>query len=161
MIVLLDAGSRAWRVRAVQALLMAPGLAMVVLAFRAVSAMRSEAGELASLSARLGVGAGLLMLGLTFVASAFFCGLRYVRRLERQGDELAIWTLSPFPPHRFTVPVADVSVGARLSPPVRRGGTTIEAPWRNMRVRGYRFPFILDLQAPVLNRNLSRLGAEE
>jgi hypothetical protein len=96
--------------------------------------------------------------GIAVLLAALIYGTRYVTRLERHGEDLEVTTLGWPLARRFRVAAATAVVGSRHEGRVH-GRQAVDAPWRTLRLPGYRIPFILDLQAPILDEPaLARIG---
>ena len=92
---------------------------------------------------------GSLAFGIALILAMRLFGIRYVTRLERRDADLHISTFGLVTRKRtLNARVADVTLGPRHEWRTRRG---VPTPWRALRLAGYRIPFILDLNAPVLD----------
>lgn len=156
---LLDVGRRWLRVRFIQLVGLVFAGVMGMLAAEAAFHMTAEAGgPLLPLWERLSIAALSLAGGIAVLLAAMIFGTRYVTRLERHGDHLDITTLGWLRARRFRVATAGAVVSGRHEGRAH-GRQSVHAPWRTLRLPGYRFPFILDLQAPILDEPaLTRIG---
>jgi hypothetical protein len=152
---LLDVGRRRWRIYLIQIVFLVfigPWLAMAITGTGPF--VQSTAWE------RIAASVAILAVGSALILGIRLYGTRYVTRLERQGADLHISTFGLFTRERtLNVRVADVAVGGRHEGYMSTGRQTVYTPWRALRLPGYRIPFILDLQAPVLDeRAIAALG---
>lgn len=147
---LLDVGYRWVLVRAVQLVGLAFAGVMILLAYLAAFLATDSGGTLLPLWERLIFAAMALAAGLAAAVGTALYGMRYVTRLERHDADLSISTLGPIGTRRITVPVADAEVGLRFEGRFH-GAPRVHAPGRFLRLRGYRFRFLLDMQAPVID----------
>jgi hypothetical protein len=111
----------------------------------------ADGGVLRPLWQRAALGGCLALLGLAFLAGMLVYWRFYVVRLDVEdgGRLLRIGRLPPFP--TLLVPCDQVKVGDAVH---GRGGglsllysrlSSVNAPWRTIRLPGWRWPLILDL----------------
>jgi hypothetical protein len=113
----------------------------------------ADGGMLEPLWQRVALGGGVAFLGLSFLAGMLVYWRRYIVSLDVEdgGRTVRIDRLAPLPALRL--PVDHVQVDGKvhtghggdlemLFPQVRR----VNAPWLWVRVRGWRWPLVLDLR---------------
>ncbi len=145
---LLDVGSRRWRILLLELFLLVFFGAMAAAPFTwlVYRFVKNTPWERAAWSV------GNLAIGTAIILALRAFGTRYVTRLERQGADLHISTFGLLSRERtLNVRVTDVTLGPRHEWRTRDGAPT---PWRALSLPGYRMPFILDLMAPVLNEQV-------
>ncbi|MGE0799405.1 MAG: hypothetical protein AB7G13_14550 [Lautropia sp.] len=118
-----------------------------------------DGGVLRPLPERLAVGSAVALLGAALIVGLVLFAHRYVLRIERDGDRLALWTLTASALGRRRI---DVAPGAILGVTYHHGHfharLTVDAPWLALRIAGHALPFIVDLQAETIDhRALARL----
>jgi hypothetical protein len=150
-VVIVDVGSRHWRVRFLQLVAASFAVLMAFLAWLSIFHMQADTGGLAPLWERIFMGGAILALGAAFPLAVVVYGRRYVTRMERNGDLLHICTIQPFGMHRFEVPVREVKIGRYYSPVIVSRGQYVNAPWRTLRINEKRLPFVIDMQAAQIN----------
>ncbi|GIW79553.1 MAG: hypothetical protein KatS3mg105_1360 [Gemmatales bacterium] len=130
----------------------------------------ADGGELASLPARLGMGGLVILLGATFAGGMWLYGRHYAARMafDSARKQLHLETASFFWNDRHVIDVADLGsaryhddldwggldkVTASLS---KRAVPQVDAPWVAVRIRGWRWPVIIDQQGVVLHPELMK-----
>jgi hypothetical protein len=127
----------------------------------------ADGGVLLPLGQRIALGIGVASLGLAFLAGMLFYWRYYIIRIEIEdnGRTVLIGRLYPFP--QLRLPVEDVTIGSTVRGeyrgfrfPVYSRMAPVDAPWLNVRLRGWRVPMVLDLHGKFLDDAPSKAGAE-
>ena len=114
-----------------------------------------DGGSLRPANQRYAISALALVVAIAPVVGMIVYGRVYLMRLERDGDALALTTLGFLFPHTFLVRLSDLT-GSTTYDDDKPGVSLAEAPWITLRVKGYRLPFIVDLQAEHVNAGAIR-----
>ncbi len=99
-----------------------------------------------SLIARLGIAFLIIVIAAALPCALLLFGARYIVTLRQDGSDLEIATLRPWGLHRSRVPLADERLGQHYAPVVS-GRQHVDAPGQTLRIAGFIFPFVIDLQA--------------
>ncbi len=129
--------------------------------FQTLGLAPGDGGVLRPVGERLAFGAGVALLGIAGIAGMMLFASLYAVTLSRQGERIEIetLTLSGIGRRHFSFDVSEVGEAAYHHGRMKRGIATdedvamydgIDAPWITMRVAGRRLPFILDLQAEII-----------
>ena len=132
---------------------------------------QADGGVLKPLWQRILFGGFVGGFGLACVAGMWIYLNLYALRITRQGDVITLTTMTPIGEKIREFFVGDVGESAYYHGQVRHVGTSsitgtnymaslwVNAPWITLRVRGYRLPFILDVQAETIKTNsINRLA---
>lgn len=118
----------------------------------------ADGGALKPLWQRLALGGAIACLGVTAAGGMYLYISLYALRLSRIGDRVTLTTMSPFGKRDREYSIHDVGESAYYHGRVRHvlasgalGGLWVNAPWITLRVVGHRFPFIIDLQADMID----------
>src|SRR5262245_12163457 len=170
MVPVYRAGGQLIKVRAVMA------LSLVVLALfswwgfdLARTDGLDEGGALAPLPARLAVGGLVALLGIAFAAGMWLYGRLYAARIafDPGKRQIHLDTVGFFWNNHHVINHADlggvrshrdinwgiVVAATAVGHPVR----LVDAPWRSVRIKGWRLPLIIDQQGVVLHHKLMRI----
>ncbi len=139
--------------------------------FQTYGLSQADGGVLKPLWERALFGAFIAAIGLSAMIGMWVYMGMYVVDLTRHGDRVKIVTLSPLGRQHFEYATSEVGKSAYYHGRVDYGvpsssakGLWVNAPWITLRVVGRRFPFVLDLQAEVINlaalRNLAEGGVQ-
>lgn len=120
-----------------------------------------DGGVLRPFGERLAFGAGIALLGCILVVAMMLFATLYVVTLSRNDDRISIETLTALGIGRshHSFDISDVGEAAyhhgRMSRGIVPGEQSslfqsIDAPWITLRVAHRRLPFILDLQAEII-----------
>jgi hypothetical protein len=116
----------------------------------------ADGGQLASLGVRLAWGLGLGLLGTLVLAGLATYGRCYVAAIRYDATRQVVELDTP----RLTgtrtqvVRASDVTGGHYYAGRLQTAGSSVNAPWTSLRIRGRRLPFILDEQGTVLDAAL-------
>ncbi len=146
---------QALKVRIVYLVVVLGGLAMIVAGVNICLSWglaTADGGILKPLPQRLAFGGGLAGLALVLIAGMHYYLLRYIVSMRRDGSQLYIRTAAQLrgPGHVFAagdVVSLDYHAGKTLT-----YKAYVNAPWKKMRIRGVRLPFIIDMQAEYINK---------
>ena len=146
---------QALKVRLVFLVVVAAALVMIVAGVNIASywgLSPADGGVLRPLPQRLAFGGGVIVLALAMVAGMGFYVSRYVVSMRRVGDELYVSTANRFVGQGRKIAVDDVqSLDYRAGKTITHKAY-INAPWRKMRIRGIKLPFIIDMQAEYIDK---------
>jgi len=112
----------------------------------------ADGGVLAPLAVRLAFGIGVSLLGIIFAVGMWIYGKCYVARIEfdEQNEVLYIYTVSFFGRGEHKINASKV-----LSSQYYEGELdSVKAPWRKVRIKGRRLPFIVDEQGVFLEKKI-------
>lgn len=124
--------------------------------FQSFGLSPADGGALRPFAERLALGSFVAALGIAFLAGMMVFASRYVVRLGRVGDRVVIETLTPWGigarRHDFALSQLGESAyyHGRMHTP---RGHSVNAPWITLRVAGQWLPFLLDLQAEVIEED--------
>ena len=125
-----------------------------------------DGGVLAPLPTRLAWAASVSLIGLSFAYGMWLYGRYAVREIRLvPGDQTFRIATYRFIGSRVeTVAIGEVVVATKRHDRIKTGdflalvsGLTVDAPWLSVRLRGRRWPLVLDLQGVVANN--ARLAA--
>lgn len=104
-----------------------------------------DGGVLKPLSERLALAGFVFGLALAIAAGMMIYATLYTLRLVLSGDdEVLVTTVSPFA-------TGELEYRFKKSDFISSGFFDFGTPWITLRVRGHRFPFILDLNAKTVD----------
>lgn len=115
----------------------------------------ADGGVLAPLSVRLAWGIGVALLGIIFLVGMWIYGKCYVAKIEfdEQNQVLHIYTVSFFGSAKHEINASKIS-----SSQYHKGELNLDihvkAPWRTVRIKGRRLPFIVDEQGVFLEKKI-------
>ncbi len=111
----------------------------------------ADGGVLAPLSVRLAWGIGGALLGIIFLVGMWIYGKCYVARIEfdEQNKALHIYTVSFFGSEKHEINASKV-----LSSQYYEGELGSVTPWREVRIKGRRLPFIVNEQGVFLEKKI-------
>lgn len=128
-----------------------------------------DGGKLAPLPERLAWGALVGALGVAFAAGMWLYGRHYAGRIEFDADtkQVHLYTVGFFGDKHHAIDVADLgSVRAHhdtnwgLAAAALAVGhpiPVVDAPWRSVRIKGWRWALIVDRQGVVQHPKLMRM----
>ncbi|MEM9029920.1 MAG: hypothetical protein AAGC70_16280 [Pseudomonadota bacterium] len=161
--ILVHAGWQALKARWVSSVLIAAGLLCLILSGNALTSGTSAGGKLAPLDERIMLMTILIAVGLLCSVGSWIFLELYVVELHRDGNTIHVTVLRPFMGQRVvTLPIDAISDGGVRGENARvyhrYGSQKIDAPWIAVKVKGWWFPLIVDLQSEKLdNTEVSRL----
>jgi len=106
----------------------------------------ADGGVLRPLHQRLMMAAVVVLVGVLPTAGMWLFNRRYLTRIERDGDKVALTTLGIISPGTRIFRVSDFT-GQGHRHGQMSGRIAVNAPWIALRVAGVRLPFVVDLQA--------------
>ena len=111
----------------------------------------ADGGVLAPLAVRLAFGIGVSLLGISFAFGMWIYGKCYVARIEfdEQNKALHIYTVSFFGSEKHEINASKV-----LSSQYYEGELGSVTPWREVRIKGRRLPFIVNEQGVFLEKKM-------
>ncbi len=121
--------------------------------FQSFGLSPGDGGVLRPFGERLAFGMFVAGLGLVFAAGMMVFANIYVTNLERGRDKVIIDTLTPWGvgTRRHEMDIAHVGAAAFHKGRTRSfRGPSVNAPWISLRTAGRRLPFVLDLQAEII-----------
>jgi hypothetical protein len=154
MRVIFDAGPQRWKIWFVVLISLATGGALAVLGGWLVQSYGlhpAEGGVLKPLATRLLMGLGFGGSGLGIIAGILLYLQCYVSRIEADdaADGYRVTVAGWGPKLEFP---ADAVARAGFNDGVSHaGGISVNAPWYSLRLRGRRFPLMIDLQGDFLD----------
>jgi hypothetical protein len=115
-----------------------------------------DGGELRPLWQRLAVALLVVGLGAVFPAGMWLYGRLYVARIDHdpEANKLHLYTVRFVGSRRHVVDLADVGATKHHAGRLDTGEHWVSAPWRSVRLAGWRLPLILDAQGEVLDAKL-------
>lgn len=160
-IILMDSRSQALKIRIlfwvlliVGALALWGGWAI----FQNYGLSEADGGVLKPLWQRLAFGGFIASLGLAAAGSMWLYTTLYVLRIIRSGDQVTITTMTSFGGRDRVFRLDELGEGAYYKGQIQHvlesgasGGIWVNAPWITLRAVGHRFPFIVDIQAEVID----------
>lgn len=179
MIPVYQAGSQIIKVRAIMVLslnCLALGLWWGVDLVQTFGLNEADGGSLAPLPHRLALGTLLASLGLAFAAGMWLYGRVYAARIDfdPNKEQLRLETVGFFKNKLHVIELADLG-SAYAHPDPNRGvvgqflqelpkliailgqAPLADAPWRSVRIMGWRLPLIIDEQGHVLHHPLMKI----
>ena len=116
----------------------------------------ADGGRLASLAVRLGLGLGVAALGIAFAAGMWAYGRHFVSALayDEAAGALHVRTVGFAGSHETLLSASDVLGSAYLAGKSSYGRVSVDAPWMKVRVRGRRWPLIVDAKGEFPDRKL-------
>jgi len=161
MIEIFRAGRQLWKVRLwmwISIILAVPAIWWGWDLFQTYGTRPADGGVLASLPVRLAWGGTVAGLGLAFVYGMWLYGGLYVANMvyDERSDRLHVRTLSFLGNRDRVFSAADVQGSSYHGGDFWAGGVAVNAPWVTVRMRGRRWPFIVDAQGEFPNRDLGR-----
>ena len=118
----------------------------------------ADGGELAPLPVRLAWGVGVALIGISFAAGMYLYGRCYVAQLDfdEQAKQFRIRTVRFLGSSEQTVNPADILRSRHHSGKFQTPGVSVNAPWTSLKIRGRRWPLILDAQGEFYEPQLLR-----
>jgi hypothetical protein len=126
--------------------------------FQTYGTRPADGGRLASLPVRLAWGGTVAGLGVAFAYGMWLYGGLYVANMvyEEPRDLVHLRTLSFFGNRDRAFPSCDIEGTDFHDGFFWAGGVAVNAPWHTLRMRGARWPFIVDGQGVFVNEPLAR-----
>ncbi|MGZ8312706.1 MAG: hypothetical protein ACXWU1_05645 [Allosphingosinicella sp.] len=146
------AGRQLWKVRAMMLLSLACAAGGAWWGwdlFSTYGLRPADGGELASLPERLAWGLVVSSLGFAFAAGMWAYGQLYVSaiRFDEEADRLLVRTVGFLAGRVRSYARSDViESGYHAGRMDNPGGVSVDAPWFSLRLRGRRWPLIVDAQ---------------
>lgn len=161
MVEIFRAGRQLWKVRLWMWIALACWAVALWFAwdlFNSYGTRPADGGVLAPLPVRLAWAGTIAALGFAFVAGMALYGGLYVANMvyDEPGDRLHLRTVSFFGNRDRAFPAAAVESTDFHDGFFWAGGVTVDAPWYTLRIRGARWPFIVDAQGIFLDPELGR-----
>jgi len=135
--------------------------------FQTYGLSEADGGILRPLWQRIAFGGFVASLGLAFAGGMWLYLSLYALHISREGDVIHITTMTPIGQRNREFPISDIGEGAYYHGRVQHvletgasGGIWTNAPWITLRARGHRLPFIIDLQAELLEIGMLSMLAE-
>ncbi|WP_162806257.1 hypothetical protein [Sphingosinicella terrae] len=125
--------------------------------FRTYGSLPGDGGVLAPLGTRLAVGIGVASIGILFALGMAAYGRIYVSvlALDEPSGTLRASTVRFVGSRALIVPLTDVfGSNYRAGRFVNPAGVSVNAPWISVRVKGRRWPLIVDAQGEFTDRSL-------
>ncbi len=118
----------------------------------------ADGGELAALPVRLAWGIGVALLGLAFAAGMYLYGCCYVAQIDfdEQAKLLRVRTVGFLGYAEQTINPADILRSRYHHGKFQTPEMTVNAPWTSLKIRGRRWPLILDAQGEFCEPKLLR-----
>jgi hypothetical protein len=118
----------------------------------------ADGGVLAPLPVRLAWAGTIAGFGFLFVLGMRLYGGLYVANMvfDERSETLHLRTLSFLGNRDRAFPASAIERGDFHHGFFWAGGVTVDAPWHSLRIRGRRWPFIVDAQGEFLNEPLAR-----
>jgi len=115
----------------------------------------ADGGVLAPLAVRLAFGIGVSLLGISFAVGMWIYGKCYVARIEfdEQSEVLYIYTVGFFGRGEHEINASKV-LSSRYHKGELNLDLDVKAPWRTVRLKGRRLPFIVDEQGVFLEKKI-------
>jgi hypothetical protein len=107
-----------------------------------------DGGELRPLWQRLAVALVVVFLGGLFAAGMWLYGRIYAARidLDPEANKLHLYTVRFLGSRRHVIDLADVGGAKHHAGRLFTGRQAVNAPWRSVRLAGWRLPLIIDAQ---------------
>ena len=117
-----------------------------------------DGGELAALPVRLAWGVGVALLGISFAAGMYLYGRCYVAQIDfdEQAKQLHVRTAGFIGSAEQTINPADILRSRHHHGKFHTPEMTVNAPWTSLKIRGRRWPLILDAQGEFYEPKLLR-----
>ena len=112
----------------------------------------ADGGVLKPLPERLAFGGGMVALALALLVGMGIYVARYVVSVRSLGGRLYIRTANLFGGAEREFDVNDVQALEFRSGKTVTYKANVNAPWKKMRIRGMKLPFIIDMQAEYIDR---------
>ena len=162
--VILENYRQAFKVRLVFWFLLACGVAALWggwVIFQTYGLSQADGGVLRPLWQRAAFGGFVASLGLVFAGGMWLYISVYALHISRVGKQVHITTMTPFGSRKRQFQVSDIGQSAYYHgrvPPLPGSSTAagiwVNAPWMTLRARGHRLPFVIDMQAELLDLNV-------
>jgi hypothetical protein len=116
----------------------------------------NDGGELKPLPARLAMGGVVISLGVAFAAGMWLYGRQYAARIEFDPakKQLHLYTVSCFWDDDHVIDLASVGESRYYEEITGISSPNVYAPWTSVRIKGWRWPLIIDQQGKVLHPEL-------
>ena len=112
-----------------------------------------DGGSLRPANQRFTMAALMLVVAFAPLAGMAVYGRVYLTRIEREGDRLVLTALGFLVPFRFRIAISDLQGSEEHERKMTGGsGVSVDAPWITLRAKGYRLPFVVDLQAEHVDK---------
>ena len=94
------------------------------------------------------LGWAILLTGIAAVAlgGTLLLGARFIIVMRDTGTAVALRTLSVWGQRQRVIAPDQMTLGV-VHRPVVRGRRNVDAPWQTLYIKGYRVPFVIDLQS--------------
>lgn len=151
-----DAGRQRWKIWFVLLISLICGVTLVWLGgwlFRTYGLEPADGGVLKPLMSRILIGVAFAVPGIAIIAGILLYMRCYVTRIE--ADDAAggfLVTLAGLR-RRLAVSPDDVVRVSYSDGIAHAGGISVNAPWYSLRLRGRRFPLIVDMQGDFLDQH--------
>ena len=151
-----DAGPQRWKIWFVVLLSLVAGVALVWLGgwlFQSYGLEPVDGGVLKPLGTRVLLGGGFGAAGLAIIAGILLYLCCYVARIEAD-DAGPRFRVTLAAPGRTLVINPDDVVRVGYNEGISHaGGISVNAPWYSLRLRGRRFPLIVDMQGDFVDQH--------
>ena len=112
-----------------------------------------DGGSLRPANQRYTIAALLLAVAFAPLIGMLVYGRVYLTRLVQDGRDVEMTALGFLVPFRFRIAISDLEDSAEYRGKMTGGsGVSVNAPWITLRARGYRLPFVIDLQAEHVDK---------
>jgi hypothetical protein len=112
-----------------------------------------DGGSLRPPNQRFTIAALMVAVALAPLIGMLVYGRVYLTRLVRDGGEVELTSLGFVLPFRFRIPISELQESEGYEGKMSgRSGVSVDTPWITLRASGYRLPFVIDLQAELVNK---------
>jgi hypothetical protein len=156
MRVIFDAGPQRWKIWFVLLLCLICGGGVIFAGgylFLNYGMQPADGGVLKPLTSRILMGGAFVLPGAAIIAAILLYMQLYVTRIEEDevGDGFRV-TIAGFGPS-LTINLRDIARVDYNEGISHGGGISVNAPWYSLRLRGRRFPLIVDIQGDFLDEH--------
>lgn len=150
-----DAGPQRWKIWFALVISLIAGGALVWLGgwlFQSYGLEPMDGGVLKPLPTRILFGVGFAVPGFAIIAGILLYLRCYVMRIEADDAAGGFLVTLAWPGRTLVIRPEDVVRVSYSDGISHAGGISVNAPWYSLRLRGHRFPLIVDLQGDFLDQ---------
>ncbi len=127
--------------------------------FQSFGLSPADGGVLKPFSERLAFGGVVAVLGVALIAGMWLYMSLYALEVVRDGNKIAITTMTPLGDREQNFKVSELGKGAhhqgqtnfaRVEDGLVENHIKVDAPWITLRAAGRRLPFILDMKSQII-----------
>ncbi|RUT05031.1 hypothetical protein DSM106972_038520 [Dulcicalothrix desertica PCC 7102] len=129
--------------------------------FKNFGLTKSDGGVLRPLPQRIALGTAISSLGIAFAGGMWLYGKLYVASIDfdERAEKVYLNTVEFFGTKQRVIKFSDILGGNEHEgkfdlTDFNPSSISVNAPWKSVHLKGWKFPLIIDIQGEILNKEL-------